>query len=258
MMSCSHVRSSVDTIPIVSQMPIHSTLFRVESIPLNANAQPGEPKSRRSVPSCASTAVLQMLPPHEVTTAVALGLSLVFLARQAVGLACLLVDGLFLLGLQLGVNLGTLGGLVAVDLGLLRLCQRNALDSHRVSGSIIREEWGPSWTMRSPYHPWAHRPSSPRRPDGWRWIAGPLWSWSVMFRQAKSGWEMSLTGVVRVVRVDLAFLVALAVLELRVLDVALVTSAVDADGAYRRCASHGGGGGERNGFEDLRWWNSCL
>lgn len=136
MMSSSHARSSVDTIPIVSQVPIHSTLFRVESIPLNANAQPGEPKSRRSVPSCASTAVLQMLLPHEVTTAVALGLSLVFLARQAVGLACLLlVDGLFLLGLQLGVNLGTLGGLVAVDLGLLRLCQRNALDSHRVSGS---------------------------------------------------------------------------------------------------------------------------
>lgn len=44
---------------------------------------------------------------------------------------------------------------------------------------------------------------------------------------------MSLTGVVGVMRVDLALLVALGVLKLRVLDVALVTSAVDADGAYR-------------------------
>lgn len=42
-------------------------------------------------------------------------------------------------------------------------------------------------------------------------------------------------------RVDLALLVGLALLELRVLDVALVTSAVDADGAYRGCASHGDG-----------------
>lgn len=44
---------------------------------------------------------------------------------------------------------------------------------------------------------------------------------------------MGLTGVICVVGVDLALLVALGVLELRVLDVALVTSAVDADGAHR-------------------------
>lgn len=44
---------------------------------------------------------------------------------------------------------------------------------------------------------------------------------------------MRLTGVVGVVRVDLALLVGLALLKLRLLDVALVTSAGDADGAYR-------------------------
>lgn len=54
---------------------------------------------------------------------------------------------------------------------------------------------------------------------------------------------MSLTGVVCVVRVHLALLVALGMLKLRVLDVALVTSAVDADGANRGCASHCGSGG---------------
>ena len=59
---------------------------------------------------------------HEFIAAVALGLDSVLLARHAIGLARLLVlDGLFLLGLELCVNLGTLGGLVAVGLGLLRL-----------------------------------------------------------------------------------------------------------------------------------------
>lgn len=61
--------------------------------------------------------------PHEVTTAVALRLDLVLLAGHAVGLARLLVDGLFLLGLELCVNLGAFGRLVAVKLGLLHLCQ---------------------------------------------------------------------------------------------------------------------------------------
>lgn len=61
---------------------------------------------------------------------------------------------------------------------------------------------------------------------------------------------MSLTGIIGVVRVDFALLVALGVLKLRVLDVALVTSAVDADGAYRRCASHGDGD-ERSGLKAL-------
>lgn len=99
-------------------------------MPLNAFAQPRQPKFRCSVPSCASMAVLRTLLPHEVITAVALGLNSILLAGHAVGFArLLLVDGLFLLGLELGVNLGALGGLVAVDLGLLCLYQRNALES---------------------------------------------------------------------------------------------------------------------------------
>lgn len=94
-------------------------------MPLNANAQPGQPKFRCSVPSYASMAVLRTLLPREVITAVALGLNSVLLAGHAVGLTRLLVvDDLFLLGLELSVNLGAFGGLVAMGLGLMHLCQR--------------------------------------------------------------------------------------------------------------------------------------
>lgn len=84
----------------------------------NAFAQPGQPKTQHSVPFVASMAVLWTLLPHEVITAVALGLNLVLLAGHAISLArLLLVDGLFLLGLELCVNLGAFRGLVAVVLG---------------------------------------------------------------------------------------------------------------------------------------------
>lgn len=77
---------------------------------------------------CASTSVLRTLLPHEVISAITLGLHSVLLAGHTVGLArFLLVYGLFLLSLDLGVNLGAFGGLVAVMLGLLCLCQRNAI-----------------------------------------------------------------------------------------------------------------------------------
>lgn len=68
-----------------------------------------------------------------------------------------------------------------------------------------------------------------------RRLAMDRWSSAVLVSilQTKSGWEVSLTWVIGVVRVNLALLVTLGVLELRVLDVALVTSAVDADGPHR-------------------------
>lgn len=123
---------------------------------------------------------------HEIITSVTLGLDSVLLAGHAVSLArLLLVDGLFLLSLELCVNFGAFRGLVAMVLSLSYLCKPAVDGSEKHAFALnIREVWGPSWTARSPCRPWARRPSSPQPPGGWQWIAGPLWSWSAHLRQA--------------------------------------------------------------------------